>query len=77
MPSLAGIQVKDTTGAGDIFGGSAVWQVLQTGKNPADLRQDELTRAVTFACTAAGLSTTKHGGIQSVPDIDDVIRSMC
>ena len=31
---------------------------------------------VSFACTAAGLSTTKHGGIQSVPEIDDVLRSM-
>lgn len=72
VPSLAGIQVKDTTGAGDIFGGSAVWQVLQTGKNPADLRQDELTRAVTFACTAAGLSTTKPGGISSVPSLEEV-----
>ena len=72
VPSLAGIQVKDTTGAGDIFGGSAVWQVLQTGKNPADLRQDELTKAVTFACTAAGLSTTKPGGISSVPSLEEV-----
>ena len=58
----------DTTGAGDIFGGSAVWKLLQTGKRPEDLDEAELTQIVSFACRAAGLSTTKHGGISSVPD---------
>ena len=73
VPSLQGIQVRDTTGAGDIFGGSALWQVLQSGKGPAELEQDELTRAVTFACTAAGLSATRPGGISSVPSLDEVM----
>ena len=76
VDSLHGVQVVDTTGAGDIFGGSAVYGLLQSGKAPEELEEEELRRIVSFACTAAGLSTTKHGGIQSVPDIDDVIRSM-
>ena len=68
VDSLKGITVVDTTGAGDIFGGSAVWKLLQTGKRPEDLDEAELTQIVSFACRAAGLSTTKHGGISSVPE---------
>lgn len=76
VPGMSGIRVVDTTGAGDIFGGSAVYKLLETGKAPEVLEEKELREIVSFACTAAGLSTTKHGGIQSVPEIDDVIRSM-
>ena len=68
VDSLKDIKVVDTTGAGDIFGGSAVWKLLQTGKRPEDLDEAELTQIVSFACRAAGLSTTKHGGSSSVPD---------
>ena len=67
-PSLRDIKVLDTTGAGDIFGGSAVWKLLQTDKAPEDLDEAELREIVSFACRAAGLSTMKHGGISSVPD---------
>ena len=73
VPSLSGIHVIDTTGAGDIFGGSAVWKLLQTGKAPETLTEAELRNIVSFACTAAGLSTTKSGGISSVPDYNSVV----
>lgn len=76
VPSLAGIQVKDTTGAGDIFGGSAVWKILQYGIRPEELDEAQLRDIVTFACTSAGLSTTKSGGISSVPDYADVLKRM-
>ncbi|MBP3656074.1 MAG: carbohydrate kinase [Clostridia bacterium] len=76
VPSLTGIQVADTTGAGDIFGGSAVHMLLKTGKAPEQLTDEELRGVVSFACTAAGLSTTKAGGISSVPAYDDVIGRM-
>lgn len=69
VDSLRNIQVVDTTGAGDIFGGSAVWKLLQTGKAPEALDEAALREIVSFACTAAGLSTTKPGGISSVPDM--------
>ena len=75
-PSLSGIKVIDTTGAGDIFGGSAVWKLLQTGKAPEDLTETELDHIVRFACTAAGLSTTKSGGISSVPDYGAVLAHL-
>jgi len=72
VSSPSGIQVVDTTGAGDIFGGSAMSRFLQCGKAPADLTAEELTRIVSFACTAASLSTQKHGGITSVPALSEV-----
>jgi sugar/nucleoside kinase (ribokinase family) len=76
VSSLSGIHVIDTTGAGDIFGGSAVWKLLQTGKAPEALTEDELRDVVTFACTSAGLSTTRSGGISSVPDYNEVLARM-
>ena len=74
MPARSGIQVLDTTGAGDIFGGSAVWKILQYSKAPDVLTEQDLTDVVSFACTAAGLSTTKPGGISSVPDLEAVLK---
>ena len=76
VPSLRNIKVIDTTGAGDIFGGSAVWKLLQTGKTPDALTEAQLRDVVTFACTSAGLSTTASGGISSVPEYAQVLAAM-
>ena len=73
VPSLSNIKVVDTPGAGDIFGGSAVYKLLQTGKAPETLNEEELREVVTFACTSAGLSTTKPGGISSVHEYQQVL----
>ena len=75
VPSLSNIKVVDTTGAGDIFGGSAVWKLLQYAKAPETLTEEELRDVVSFACTSAGLSTTKAGGISSVPDMETILKS--
>ena len=72
---LKGLHVIDTTGAGDIFGGSAVCKLLQYDNAPNELSFNELTDIVSFACTAAGLSTTKLGGISSIPELHEVVRS--
>ena len=63
----------DTTGAGDIFGGSAVSRVLKSGESPDALSQEELAEIVEFAVTAASLSTQKPGGIPSVPEESEVL----
>ncbi len=76
VPSLQGIRVKDTTGAGDIFGGSAMWKLLQLQQAPEALEEDQLREIVRFACTAAGLSTTKSGGISSVPTYEEVLNRL-
>lgn len=71
-----GIPVCDTTGAGDIFGGSAVWKLLQCGKAPDTLSEQELRLITEFACAAATLSTAKPGGISSVPEHCEVCALM-
>lgn len=71
--SLHDISVVDTTGAGDIFGGAAVYGILKSGKAPETLTAEELGKIVSFACAAAGLSTTRYGGISSVPEYDEVM----
>lgn len=76
VDGLHDISVVDTTGAGDIFGGSAVSQILRLGKMPCDLNREELERITCFACAASGLSTTKTGGISSVPSFDMVMKRM-
>ena len=76
VASPFGIRVVDTTGAGDIFGGSAMSRFLQHQKAPSALTEEELTGIVRFACTAASLSTQKHGGISSVPDEAEVEARM-
>ena len=76
VPGLSSLSVVDTTGAGDIFGGSAVSQLLKYEKAPEELNEEELRQIVRFACTAAGLSTTKPGGISSVPALETVLERM-
>ncbi len=64
----------DTTGAGDICGGSAVSRLLQLGKVPEALSEQELIQMVTFAVTAASLSTECSGGIPSIPKETEVYK---
>ena len=76
VPGLSGLTVRDTTGAGDIFGGSVLWKLLRTGKDVRALGREELEDAVRFACASAGLSTTEPGGISSVPAYDQVMERL-
>lgn len=76
VPGLSGLKVVDTTGAGDIFGGSAVWALLQLGKEPEVLSGDDLRQIAAFACASAGLSTTCPGGISSVCCYEEIVSRM-
>ena len=76
VPGLSGLHTVDTTGAGDIFGGSAVACLLDADKAPDRLEEMELREIVSFACVAAGISTTRYGGIGSVPDREAVRARM-
>lgn len=73
-PSLKGIRVKDTTGAGDIFGGSAMYKFLSLKKKIENLKDNDLLEIVKFATVSAGLSTTKYGGLKSVASYDEIIK---
>ncbi|MCD8383160.1 MAG: carbohydrate kinase [Clostridiales bacterium] len=74
-----GIHPVDTTGAGDIFGGSVLSRILKTGGAPGRLTAEELREATRFACCAASLSTQRYGGISSVVpegEVWDAVRRM-
>lgn len=75
VPSMKGIKVKDTTGAGDIFGGSAMYKLLTKKKKIEKLTSEDLIDIVKFATISAGLSTTKFGGLKSVPLIKDIEKN--
>lgn len=73
---MKGIKPVDTTGAGDIFGGSAMWMLLRSGKAPQHLTADDLRAISSFACCCAGLSTTRPGGISSIPSREEVLLAL-
>ena len=60
------VRTVDTTGAGDIFMGSAVAQLLRTGKCPQELEAEQLRQIAAAACAEASLSTEHYGGISSI-----------
>ena len=66
----------DTTGAGDIFGGSAVCRLLELNKPVEELTAEDLGYIGSFASTAASLSTEKSGGIPSIPQKETVLAAM-
>jgi len=70
------VRPVDTTGAGDIFGGSAVARLLELEKPICDLTEEDLAYIGTFAAAAASLSTETVGGIPSIPQKAAVLRVM-
>ena len=70
------VRPVDTTGAGDIFGGSAMSQMLKLDKAPEALSAEDMSAITRFACCAASLSTRHHGGINSIPEEQEVIELM-
>ena len=66
----------DTTGAGDIFGGSAVYRLLELNKPIEELTAEDLRFIGAYASTAASLSTEAPGGIPSIPEMNAVLAAM-
>ena len=66
----------DTTGAGDIFGGSAVSRLLKYGVHPSELTEEQMYAVGSYASTAASLSTEKSGGIPSIPEEKVVLSNV-
>lgn len=73
VPAHTELCATDTTGAGDIFGGAAMWKLLRTGKAPENLSPSELKDITEFASAAAGISVTRSGGISSIPQYSEVL----
>ena len=70
------VRTVDTTGAGDIFGGSAVSRFLELGKTPEQLTPEDLAYMARYASAAASLSTEKSGAIPSIPAKEAVLQKM-
>ena len=66
----------DTTGAGDIFGGSAMTRLLELDKPMAKLTEEDLCYIGSFATAAASLSTEHSGGIPSIQDRETVLKAI-
>ena len=66
----------DTTGAGDIFGGSAMTRLLELDKPMAQLTEEDLCYIGSFAAAAASLSTEHSGGIPSIQDRETVLKAI-
>lgn len=66
----------DTTGAGDIFGGSALSRLLALDVAPESLTAEQLAQIGRFASAAASLSTERMGGISSVPALEQVLAAV-
>ena len=70
------VRTVDTTGAGDIFGGSALHRLLDFRVPPEELDRGGLEEIARFAVTAASLSTQHPGGIPSIPELAQVVARM-
>jgi sugar/nucleoside kinase (ribokinase family) len=62
------VEVRDTTGAGDIFHGAFVYGIL---------KDFSLSDAVRLAITAASLSVSVCGGRPSIPSLKQVQERLC
>lgn len=71
--SVAGIRVKavDTTGAGDSFIGAFLYQIAQQTEWQ-DCSLDQIREMGVFANRVAALVTTRPGGMQSIPTLQEV-----
>jgi fructokinase len=62
----------DTTGAGDAFFGGILYKLIELGLHPHELTGKNMEQVTTFANGLAALSTTRLGGIPSMPTLKEV-----
>ena len=66
------VDVKDTTGAGDGFIGSFLWQLQRDGVTAAELpklSRKRLTEYLTFSSRFCAISVQHHGALDSYPTL--------
>lgn len=66
----------DTTGAGDAFWGATLSQLLELGKRPGGLTEEEALRLIDFSNAAGSMATTKRGAIPAMPDRTEIYECM-
>lgn len=72
MPGFR-VTAVDTTAAGDTFTGAFLAALLQEQSPPDKLPETRIAHCCTFANAAGALSTTKKGGIPSLPGMADIL----
>lgn len=73
----APVHAVDTTGAGDAFVGAALSFLLESGACPGAMSAPDCRALLRFAGAAAGLTTTRRGGIPAMPtraEVDALLR---
>lgn len=78
VPSFK-VQAEDTTGAGDSYIGSFLYQVSKTVANLQELVQlsdEKVTEIMTFSAATAALTVSKKGAIAALPTIEAVMEMM-
>ena len=68
------VTAVDTTGAGDGFIGSFLYQLCANGKEIEALGAEELQEYLTFSNSFCALSVQKHGAIDSYPEKEEVLE---
>jgi fructokinase len=66
------VAVVDTTGAGDCFMAGILHTLLETGRAPGDLTPTQVSTLAAFGVAAGSASTTRRGGIPSLPKLSTV-----
>ncbi len=67
------IEAVDTTGAGDAFIGSFLFQLLKHRKHVDELAENELYEYLEFSNAVGAIVSTKPGAIQSMPGYEEVL----
>ncbi len=70
------VDAVDTTGAGDSFMGSIIYQLTRPGVDIDLLTTDELGSIAEFANACAGASTTRRGSLLVMPDRAEAVHVM-
>jgi len=66
------VRTIDTTGAGDSFTGAFLYQLLQSGRQPDQLTEDDLVAFLAFANACGSLTTTRKGAIPALPTLSEI-----
>ncbi len=73
---IPAIKVKaiDTTGAGDIFFGTFIYEFIKAGKVLDKIMKEDIENYIKIAVRSSGLSTTKAGAIPSIPQYEEILK---
>lgn len=66
------VEALDTTGAGDAFIGSFLYQVVSLKSDLAKVNDEKFEEMLQFSNAYAALTTMKHGAVDALPTVEEV-----